>query len=315
MLSPNDDQQPLLQELPANKWDEKAAQRSLDELFIHARQYKSSNAYESLIGFCSRFRFYSPYNAMLINIQMPGATFAAPANRWKSLYKRTIKPGARPLVILQPMGPVMFIFDVADTLAGQDSIALPREVEEPFEIFKGDLGQQLEKTLDNAKRDGIRITMTREGSQSAGSIGVTKEKKAAMLDYPNGKDENGNQNYIQIPVRYDLLCNEKLSREARYATMVHELSHLYCGHLGTPNEKWWPDRRGLHHTTREFEAESVTYLICARIGIDNPSAAYLANYVKANEEVPDISLDRVLKAAGLIEQMGLSHLKPRKAKD
>src|SRR5207248_2429484 len=61
--------------------------------------------------------------------------------------------------------------------------------------------------------------------------------------------------------------NSNLSAEARYAILVHELAHLYCGHLGTPNDKWWPDRRGLPHVAREFEAESVCFLVCERLGI------------------------------------------------
>jgi NADPH:quinone reductase-like Zn-dependent oxidoreductase len=32
---------------------------------------------------------------------------------------------------------------------------------------------------------------------------------------------------------------------------------------------WWPDRRGLDSQTEEFEAEA--YLVCGRLGIDNPS--------------------------------------------
>ena len=62
----------------------------------------------------------------------------------------------------------------------------------------------------------------------------------------------------------------------------------------------------------EFEAESVTWLVCARTGIQNPSAEYLAGYLGSNEEVPEISLDAVLKAAGYIETMGKRPLVERK---
>ena len=106
--------------------------------------------------------------------------------------------------------------------------------------------------------------------------------------------------------------NENLNRGARYATIAHELAHMYCGHIGTPNPKWWPDRGGLAHEVREFEAESVAYLICERLGIKNPSDEYLAGYMGKNQEVPDISLECVMKVAGLIEQMGRQRLKPRK---
>ncbi len=103
-----------------------------------------------------------------------------------------------------------------------------------------------------------------------------------------------------------------MDRESRYATFVHELAHLYCGHLGSPNKKWWPDRRGLTKIVVEFEAESVSYLVCARQGIESPSEAYLASYVNNRDKVPPISLECVMKAAGLLETMGRERLKPRK---
>jgi PP-loop superfamily ATP-utilizing enzyme len=43
----------------------------------------------------------------------------------------------------------------------------------------------------------------------------------------------------------------------------------------------------------------------------NPSEACLACYFKKNEEVPNISVDVVMKAAGLIEQMGRERMKLR----
>ncbi len=116
----------------------------------------------------------------------------------------------------------------------------------------------------------------------------------------------------KVSVRYEVLLNSNHSQEARYATLTHELAHLYCGHLGTPNPDWWPDRRLPHQANREFEAESVCYLLCQRLGIDNPSAEYLAGYVERYSDVPMISLEAVMTAAGLIERMGRERLKPRK---
>ena len=62
----------------------------------------------------------------------------------------------------------------------------------------------------------------------------------------------------------------------------------------------------------EFEAESVCYLVCRRLGIDNPSDEYLAGYLKHHSEVPSISLEAVMVTANLIEKMGRERLKPRK---
>lgn len=108
--------------------------------------------------------------------------------------------------------------------------------------------------------------------------------------------------------------NSDHPRETKYATLVHELAHLYCGHLGTPNESWWPGRRGLSDAQVEFEAESVCYLVCERAGLRNPSGPYLSDYLQENDETPAISMECVLKSAKLIEQMGRERLKPREEK-
>jgi len=281
---------------PAAAWDRDVAKRSLDELFAQTYQYKSSKAYHELLAFIRRFRFYSPYNAMLIHVQMPGARFVAPPHRWNRDYGRTIKPGARPLVILQPKGPVMFVFDVGDT----EGDTLPPEVESPFEVRGGKVGNEIAKASQNAQRDGILVHGRRLGTQQAGSIRTNSDNRKVAFE-----------NEV-VPIRYELELNDDLSREARFVTLAHELGHLYMGHLGTPNPKWWPDRRGLEHSVREFEAESVAFLVCSRIGIDNPSEQYLAGYVKQHEHMPPISLECVMKSAGLIESMSKSRLKPRK---
>src|ERR1700675_3409275 len=99
----------------ATPLDHESAQAALDELFALAGKYTSSDAYLELMRFVGRFRFYSPFNAMLIYTQMPGARFVCTALRWRRDYHREIKIGARPIVILQPMGPILFVFDVSDT--------------------------------------------------------------------------------------------------------------------------------------------------------------------------------------------------------
>lgn len=297
---------------PADAWDRDAAKRALDELFSLTCQYKSSAAYYSLLKFVSRFRFYSPFNAMLVHVQMPGARFVAPPSRWIDKYGRRIKEGARPLVILQPMGPVMFVFDVSDTEPTKYAKPLPREVEKPIEVLRGHIGKRLDVVVENAKRDGVKINRRPEGSQSAGSIRTVDDPKKESQSFQKGVDGFRVPIYESIPVRFLMLLNDKLpSDEAMYAVIVHELAHLYCGHLGTPNENWWPDRRGLNKLSEEFEAESAAFLVCSRMGIETSSDAYLSGYLAANRTVPPISLDCVMKTAGLIEAMTSRALKPR----
>jgi len=299
----------LFPELSATtEWDRDTAGRALDELFHNAKQYRTSSSYRNFVDFIGRFRFYSPYNAMLIHVQMPGATFVATAHRWFYQYGRQVAPNAHALVILQPMGPVMFVFDVSDTEPTDQAQQLPPEVERPFETRHGKINDELVRTIENAKRDGIFVCEREAGTQSAGVIA----KAQRGLDLTFQVKWKPKPELTKVPRRYDLVLNAIHSAEAKYATLAHELAHLYCGHLGTPNKDWWPDRSQCDRVTAEFEAESVCYFVCTRLGIDNPSDEYLAGYLRANAEIPSISLELVVKAAGLIEQMGQSKMKMRK---
>ena len=245
---------------------------------------------------------------MLLHIQMPGATFVASPRRWLKEYGRRIKPGARPLLILQPMGPVMFVFDVSDTEPLPGAPPLPHEVIQPFETTGTKVGDRLRMLDQNSRRDGIKITYTKQGSQSAGQITIRKEPYTEYFVL-KGK----NKKIIEVPIRYDIVINEALSDETKYASTVHELAHLYCGHLGTPNIRWWPSRTGLKESVEEFEAEATSYLVCKRIGIYSPSEKYLIHYVENNETIPSISLNIILKSAGLIERMSNQKLPLRKS--
>jgi hypothetical protein len=296
-------------ELAVVPLDQDVARTALDELFTLARKYNSSESYLELMRFVGRFRLYSPFNAMLIYTQMPGAHFVCTARRWRKDYRREIKVSARPIVILQPMGPVLFVFDVSDTEPLPDARALPLQVEDPFQVRRGKIGGQLALTIQNARRDGVRVTERADGSQRAGSIqwgSAGQYLEFRIAQEPLSKS-------TQVPLWFELLLNSILSAESRFGTLVHELAHLYCGHLGTPNSRWWPDRQALPHDIREFEAESVSYLVCTRLGINTASDEYLAAYVRRCPTTPYISLDRVMKSVWLLEQMGRASLGPRKA--
>ena len=286
--------------------DKEIGSRALDELFSLTSQYHASEAYGDLLKFIARFRHYSPFNAMLVHIQMPGAVYVAPPHRWLRDWQRRIRPGARPLVILQPKGPVMFVFDVSDVEGGPNAPSLPLEVVCPFAVRGGKIRGELDRTIENAKRDGVRISFQDAGSQSAGQIGIAKA--GGFLDVV----DDGSWPRVKVPIRYELILNSKHTAEERFATTAHELGHLYCGHLGTINPNWWPARTGLEYDVREFEAESVSFIVCQRLGIDTPSEKYLAGFLRNNAEVPPISLNAVLSAASLIERMGHERLKTRK---
>ncbi len=300
-------------ESPAAVWEREAVKHALDELFSLTHQYKGSREYNNLLEFVGRFRSYSPFNAMLVHVQMPGAKFVAPPRRWLDIYKRTIKPGARPIIILQPMGPVMFVFDVGQTEPIDGDQGLPPQIENPFRTTGRQIRKGLPRAIENGKRDGVRVTRILQGSQAAGYIVRVDKRVRISQPFQSGLDSNRNPILTNIPVKYDLVVNAALSDEEQYATIAHELAHLYCGHIGSPNPSWWPNRIGLDTVLAEFEAESVAHMVCQRFGIQSHSEKYLVGYLETHRQIPRISLELVMKAAGLIESMTKGRLKLRKA--
>lgn len=214
------------------------------------------------------------------------------------------------------MGPVMFVFDVSDTEPIPDMkhvLPVPTDVMKPFEVISGTLKPgRLERLIENAKRDGVKVPFVKDGSCSAGLIRWSASTHEVQL-FHSGNDKHRAPIKIEVPVRYELFINSNgQSVEAQYATLVHEIAHLYCGHIGTPDIRFWPDRPSLDHTTREFEAESVSYLVCNRQGIETTSPNYLAEFAKGYPDIPSISMEAVMKAAGLIETMSMQPMKLRK---
>jgi hypothetical protein len=281
------------------------ATRVLDQLVHDARMFRSGRAFAELLEFAGRFRFYSPFNAMLIRIQLPGATFVATARRWRAEYGRDVRPEARPLVILRPRGPVMIVFDVSDTVPVQgEAIPLPPEVVAPFEISRlPNVEAIMSRTERNARRDGVRVTRVEAGSQRAGSI-QRASGPALQVTVRRGSETE----VVDIPQRYVACINADHDLSVQYATLVHELAHLYCGHLGTPNHRWWPSRPKLDHATEEFEAEAASFIVCKRIDDSVRFPPYLAGVLGRDDELPLFSLDRVVKVAGDIEAMGKRNL-------
>ncbi len=279
---------------------------ALDRLFQETRLYRTSAEFREVMEFTKRFRTHAPYNCFLLHMQRPGAEFVANTHYWKKRYNRTIKPGVRPLIILVPFGPVDFVYDVRDT----EGDPVPERIVDFFGA-KGTLTPGVwNLTKINCEREWIAVGEDAQRDSLAGCIRAASAGTTVMVR--TGRTPDGKEIWEKRGAKYAITLNKDHTLVTRYATLVHELAHLYCGHLGTPNEKWWPDRRQVDLPTREFEAESVSWLICERLGIENPSVRYLDGYLAKNREVPKIALELVLKAAGHIERMGREQLKLRK---
>jgi hypothetical protein len=264
--------------------------RSLDDLISRAIAYHSAPELVELLEFNRRFPYLAPYNAMLLHMQNPGIRFALRAPQWERGYRRRIKPGARPYVILRTMGPVAFVFDLSDTEPihpGDDRV--PMAAANPFATNGEPPRGTFERMTECCLKLAVEVAEQELGTGLAGK--VIREPKR------------------QPP--YRVLLNSKHTEAQKLGTLAHELAHVLCGHLGEDKANSIPGRTDLTQSIEEFEAEAVAFLVTDRLGLDIGSVSYLAGYLSAQHPIPAYSLDMVLKVAGRIELLMMSGKRPK----
>jgi len=288
---------------------ESEAQRSIDDLVTEAHRYRSSKDYQELLQFVAGFRRYAPFNAMLLHVQRSGATFVESAHSWRERYGRRVRPGEQPLVALRPFGPVMFVYDVSQTEPEPGAAPLPSGITTPYAmppVLGADAA--LASTIGWAKRDGVRTTQVPAGCLTAGCLRRADPGLSQSVQVARRPPQ-----WREVPIAYEVEVNRDFSPTEAFATVAHELGHLYCGHLGTPNPQWWSSRTELPEPVAEFEAESVAFLACRRLDERAAMPPHLAQYLSQCPEVPAaFSLARVMSAAGRVIAMADGTVKPHR---
>jgi hypothetical protein len=222
---------------------------------------------------------------MLLQIQKPGMRFAASADDWAKLFNRAVKDGARPLLILWPFAPVALVYDVADT----DGAPLPEDVLSPFRASGPITQERLNRFAKRLFSKGIDLGAVNYGPGLAGNIHSLEVGRAS-------------EDRREKPA-YHIRINENHDANTQFATLIHELAHLYLGHLGPDAYLHIPLRAHPTKAHSELEAESMSYIVCKRSGVESAAEVYLSEYLESHTKLEDVDIFAVLKAAGQIEAL------------
>lgn len=261
----------------------------VSKLLHESKLYRTGEDFKSLLDFINRLPNLAPFNAFLLQLQKPGLRFAASGADWQSKFNRTIKEGARPLIILWPFSPIALVYDMDDT-EGDD---LPDSVAHAFKATGDITAIKLLKFIELAAKQGINVKKIEYGDANAGHIQRPEHDMTVSVQSKDAKQKPG----------YEIRLNNRHDANVQFATLAHELAHLYLGHLGEDKFLKITDRQTLTNKTSELEAESVCYIVCHRNGVKPNSDAYLSGFITGNENVESMDLYALLKAAGQIETL------------
>ncbi len=98
----------------------------LDQLLSDSRLYMQSKDYKALLNFVVKLHSFAPFNAMLLQVQKPGLTYAASAVDWRARFGRTIKAGARPLLIIREVLSPARLPRTEDDTASRSEVRFPQ---------------------------------------------------------------------------------------------------------------------------------------------------------------------------------------------
>ena len=276
---------------------EKEFKENIDELQFLVKSYRDSNEFQKMLDFIGRFPYIAPYNAMLAQMQKPGATFVLTGKKWAE-YGRQPKLNGQKLIVLKPFGPVQCVFDFEDTEPIPNATKviekadLIKKYTEGLQQAQGDLDNKTMNTLvSNLPVYGIYLDDNFMASNTYGGyiMPYHEHKLKVKID----KDY-----YMEVPSCFVISINKKQTNAVKFHTLCHELGHLFCNHQCYDKRK----KRKLTLKEKEFEAETVAWLMCKRHGISNPSEEYLASYAP-NGEIPICSTELIMRAVTEIEKM------------
>lgn len=242
--------------------------------------------YKTFLSVMSKFHSYSVNNCILIAMQMPEATQVAGFQSWKNNFKRTVKKGEKAIRILAPI-PHKFKKEVET----EDGEKVMKEIQ--YTTFRAvpvfDISQTEGEDLPSICK---QLVGSVEGFKNL--IGKLESLSPVPVAYePIPGSANGYYSHLTNSIVVDA----GLSEQHTVKTLIHEIAHAILHNKETGAEKDADNR------TKEVQAESIAYTVCAYLGLDTSeySFGYVAGWSEG-KEVKELteSMEVIRKTAGEI---------------
>lgn len=263
---------------------------TIDDLLHRSLIHKRSADFVKFFDFIARFQHYSRYNTLLVFTQNPNITFFGSAAYWRRTFYREIKVEARPHIILVPKGPIMLVYDIFDTTGDLTA-------EQFLEQGLGRNPNAVVGLLDDPTFEYAQFEARRWG------IAVLYRP---LTYFTGGQFKKRSSSELEIYLK------EGMSPAENFSVLIHELAHLFLGHVGSVQLKHSTgakplviEGRTISTEKQELEAETISFLLCKKIDLQTSSAEYLAKFIKSEDDLLSFRYELVIKTADRIEKLFL----------
>ena len=288
-------------------------ERGIQEVF-------ESDKYQQYLRTMSRFHNYSLNNTMLIAMQRPDATLVAGFGKWDKAFGRHVLRGERGIKIIAPtpykvkkerekLDP-----DTRAPMRDADGKIITEEVEVKIPLYKVvsvfDVSQTDGKPLPTLAADLAgdvkQFDVFMEALRRSAPVPIRFERLQENLDGYFRQPTDGNPDGEKF-----IAVREGMSEVQTICAAIHEIGHAKLHDReqarlmaqADPNHPPKPKDK----STREVEAESVSYAVCQYYGIETGenSFGYIATWSK-DRTLPELreSLDTINRTAdGLINDI------------
>jgi hypothetical protein len=253
----------------------------LDSLASEVDAVKSSEELRNYLEFNAKFRGYSAYNTMLIWLQNRNATKVAGFNAWKKLH-RFVKKGAKGITIFAPR--IKKVEDDSDD-TGLDGAVKTRNVTRfiPVTVFdvsdteavdeRGNIPTAPNWHDDNTPNE-LADRLFESAKKLADELGVKVTSDAA---------KGGEQGFASATGDH-INISSGVQGVGAISTMIHEIAHNLI-HFKETSPFYIGDEMKLTKEAKEWQAESISYVVLKHYGLPvQHHATYMALW-KANKEV------------------------------
>ena len=246
----------------------KDIEKITEELEQGVKEVFTSEQYAEYLAFVSKFYNYSANNCILIWMQKPDASLVAGFKAWQTKFKRNVKKGEKGIQILAPC-PKKFKKIVKDEDGNETEKVINYTTFRTTYVFdiSQTEGEDIPKFVNDLTGDVERFEELVEKLVELSPVPVSFEKfespAKGYYDHSEGR----------------IVVQPDMSEQQTLKTLIHEISHAIL-HNDEDGEQKEADRH-----TKEVQAESVAYTVCAAFGIDTSeySFGYVASWSEGRE--------------------------------